>query len=91
EWENFHVNDYEKFNGTKKNRRWSEGSTLLRREGKDDKPVYLITYSGNNFEASNYGVGFATAESPLGPFHKSSRNPVLSQKPDAAIPIYSTG
>lgn len=91
EWENFHVNDYEKFNGTKKDRRWSEGSTLLRREGQDGKPVYLITYSSNNFEASNYGVGFATAESPLGPFHKSSQNPVLSQKPDAAIPIYSTG
>ncbi|KAK3196781.1 hypothetical protein K4F52_000125 [Lecanicillium sp. MT-2017a] len=93
EWENFHVNDYKKFNGTKKDRRWSEGSTLLRRQSSKDKeqPVYLITYSCNNFEASNYGVGFATAESPLGPFHKSLQNPVLSQDPDAAIPVYSTG
>ncbi|KAI9901052.1 hypothetical protein N3K66_002869 [Trichothecium roseum] len=93
EWENYHVDDYAKFNGTKKDRRWSEGSTLLVRSDSSDggKPVYLLTYSGNNYEASNYGVGFATAESPLGPFRKSPRNPVLSQEPDAEIPVYSTG
>ncbi|KAL0930683.1 glycoside hydrolase family 43 [Colletotrichum truncatum] len=91
EWENFHVNDYKANNGTKKDRRWSEGSTLIKRTGKDDKPVYLLTYSANNYEASNYGVGFATAESPLGPFRKSTKNPILSQAPDAEIPIYSTG
>ncbi|KAF4978207.1 hypothetical protein FZEAL_5368 [Fusarium zealandicum] len=91
EWENFHVNDYKKYNGTRKDRRWSEGSTLLRRSGTYGSPVYLLTYSANNFEASNYGVGFATAKSPFGPFHKSSNNPILSQAPDAKIPIYSTG
>jgi beta-xylosidase len=91
EWENYHVNDYQTYNGTKKDRRWSEGSTLLRRTGQDNKPVYLITYSANNYEASNYGVGFATAESPLGPFRKSLSNPVLSRIADGAIPIYSTG
>ncbi|KAL6858150.1 hypothetical protein ACO1O0_005603 [Amphichorda felina] len=91
-WENFHVDDYAKFNGTKKDRRWSEGSTLIRRADSDTgKPVYLLTYSANNYEASNYGVGFATAESPLGPFRKSVANPVLSQAPDAEVPIYSTG
>ncbi|KAJ6788179.1 hypothetical protein PWT90_05185 [Aphanocladium album] len=91
EWENFHVNDYKKFNGTKKDRRWSEGSTLLKRRDQDGKPVYLITYSSNNYEASNYGVGFATASSPLGPFRKAASNPVLSQKPDDVVPIFSTG
>ncbi|KAI8304856.1 hypothetical protein K4K61_005832 [Colletotrichum sp. SAR11_59] len=91
QWENFHVDDYEKNNGTKKDRRWSEGSTVIRRTGKDGKATYLLTYSANNYEASNYGVGFATAESPLGPFRKSAKNPVLSQAPDAEIPIYSTG
>ncbi|UNI15639.1 hypothetical protein JDV02_002152 [Purpureocillium takamizusanense] len=91
-WENFHVNDYDKYNGTKKDRRWAEGSTVIRRpDAHTGKPVYLLTYSANNFEASNYGVGFATAESPLGPFRKSAKNPVLSQEPDGAIPIYSTG
>ncbi|KAK2044721.1 beta-xylosidase [Colletotrichum somersetense] len=91
DWENFHVNDYVKFNGTKKNRRWSEGSTIITRDGTNGKPVYMLTYSANNYEASNYGVGYATSESPLGPFRKSSQNPVLSQAPDAEIPIYSTG
>ncbi|KAI5464398.1 putative xylanase 9 [Mariannaea sp. PMI_226] len=91
EWENFHVDDYDKYNGTRKNRRWSEGSTLISRFDKHGKPVYMITYSANNFEAANYGVGFATANSPLGPFHKSSNNPVLSQEPNEQIPVYSTG
>lgn len=40
------------FNGTRKDRRWSEGSTLLRRNGADGKPLYFMTYSCNNFEAS---------------------------------------
>ncbi|KAH9904404.1 glycoside hydrolase family 43 protein [Xylariomycetidae sp. FL2044] len=105
EWENYHVDDYQKYNGTKKDRRWSEASTLLKRPGRssqsdggggdddddDATPVYLLLYSANNYEASSYGVGFATGPTPLGPFRKSARNPVLSQKPDAAIPIYSTG
>ncbi|KAM0219390.1 hypothetical protein ACHAPA_012219 [Fusarium lateritium] len=91
DWENYHVDDYEKNNGTKKDRRWAEGSTTITRPGKDGKPVYLLTYSANNYEASNYGVGFATSKSPFGPFRKSSNNPILSQEPDAEIPIYSTG
>lgn len=91
DWENYHVDDYERFNGTKKDRRWSEGSTLLKRPGQDGEPVYLLLFSANNFEASNYGVGYATAKSPLGPFTKSASNPVLSQDPDVEIPIYSTG
>ncbi|KAF4465629.1 glycoside hydrolase family 43 [Fusarium albosuccineum] len=91
EWENFHVDDYKKYNGERKDRRWSEGSTLIRRPGKYGIPVYFLTYSANNFEASNYGVGFASSKSPLGPFRKSSNNPILSQEPDAEIPIYSTG
>ncbi|KAG9502529.1 hypothetical protein J7337_005358 [Fusarium musae] len=91
-WENFHVDDYRNFNGTKKDRRWAEGSTIITRLGKSDaKPVYLLLYSANNYEASNYGVGFATAKSPFGPFRKSSNNPILTQDPDNEIPIYSTG
>lgn len=91
EWENFHVNDYQAYYGTRKDRRWSEGSTLFKRTAENGKAVYLLIYSANNYEASNYGVGFATAGSPLGPFYKSSRNPVLSQALDSDIPIYSTG
>ncbi|RYP10712.1 hypothetical protein DL764_000502 [Monosporascus ibericus] len=90
-WENYHVDDYQKYNGGRKDRRWAEGSTVITRPDENGRPVYLLTYSANNYEASNYGVGFATAESPFGPFCKSSRNPVLSQMPDAEVPVYSTG
>lgn len=91
DWENYHVDDYAQFNGNKKDRRWSEGSTVITRSGPEGKPVYVLLYSANNFEASNYGIGYATAASPLGPFKKASQNPVLSQLPDAEVPIYSTG
>lgn len=91
DWENYHVNDYQKFNGTKKDRRWSEGSTLITRQKKDGSKLYFITYSANNFEAENYGVGYATSKSPLGPFTKAQANPILSEKPSADAPIYSTG
>jgi beta-xylosidase len=91
EWENYHVDDYAKYAGARKDRRWSEGSTLIKRTGVDGEPVYLLTYSANNYEASNYGVGFATAASPLGPFRKAAANPVLAQRPDGDAPIYSTG
>ncbi|KFH47065.1 hypothetical protein ACRE_021230 [Hapsidospora chrysogenum ATCC 11550] len=92
DWENAHVHDYEKSNGTKKDRRWSEGSTLIRRpHSETGVPIYMLLYSSNNYEAANYGVGYATAISPLGPFRKSSSNPVLSQAPDGEITIYSTG
>jgi len=98
EWENFHVNDYNKFNGTKKDRRWSEGSTLVSRsnigskgKGKGQNKSYLMTYSCNNYEAENYGIGFATSADPLGPFKKSTTNPILTQKPVENPPAFSVG
>ena len=85
------MNDYAKSNGTMKDRRWSEGSTLLERTGADGKPVYFITYSANNYEAANYGIGYATGSTPLGPFNKSTANPVLTQSPNSDPPAYSVG
>jgi len=83
-WENAHVNDYELSGGQKKNRRWEEGSTTFKLGG-----TYYLTYSANNWESPSYGVGYATAPSPLVPFKKYSGNPILSQDP--AIGMYSTG
>ena len=57
--------------------------------GPDGRPVYYLTYSANNWETPQYGVGYATASSPLGPFTKSPTNPILSQ--NASIGMYSTG
>jgi beta-xylosidase len=83
-WENAHVNDYELSGGEKKDRRWEEGSTTFKLGG-----TYYLTYSANNWESPSYGVGYATARSPLGPFKKYAGNPILHQDP--TIGIYSTG
>ena len=56
------------------NRRWTEGSVTFR---KGD--TYYIMYSANYFGGKNYAVGYATAKTPLGPFKKSSNNPVLEK------------
>ncbi len=89
EWENAHVDDYAKTGGEKKDRRWAEGSTTIRTVDAQGKPLYYLTYSANNFENEFYGVGYATARGPLGPWHKSPANPILSQDP--AKGLYSTG
>jgi hypothetical protein len=83
-WENADVNDYALSGGQKKDRRWEEGSTTFERHG-----VYYLTYSANNWETPAYGVGYAVARSPLGPFKKYAGNPILTQ--NAAIGMYSTG
>ena len=83
-WENAHVNDYTLSGGEKKDRRWEEGSTTFKLGG-----AYYLTYSANNWESPSYGVGYATARSPLGPFKKYAGNPILQQDP--AIGMYSTG
>jgi hypothetical protein len=88
-WENADVNDYASSGGEKKDRRWEEGSSTLERIGPGGKPTYYLTYSANNWETPAYGVGYATAASPLGPFRKSPTNPILSQ--NAQVGMYSTG
>lgn len=91
-WEDAHVNDHETSGGSKKDRRWEEGSTAWRHEYMRDgrrHTAYYLTYSANNFENQYYGVGYAVAEHPLGPWRKYPGNPVLAQDPD--IGMYSTG
>lgn len=56
------------------NRRWTEGSYIIRRG-----PKYYMMYSANFFGGEHYAVGYATSESPLGPFTKSPDNPVLEK------------
>lgn len=87
-WENADVNDYALTNGVNKDRRWEEGSTTWERTV-NGKTVYYLTYSANNYVTAEYGVGYATASSPLGPFKKYAGNPVLSQ--NATMGMYSTG
>lgn len=35
-----------------------------------------MTYSANRTFRPGYGIGYATADSPLGPWHKSPDNPI---------------
>ncbi|MGM1062860.1 glycoside hydrolase family 43 protein [Saccharothrix sp. Mg75] len=89
EWENAHVHDHARSGGAKKDRRWAEGSTTIRTVDERGGPRYYLTYSANNYENEFYGVGYATADGPLGPWRKSPANPVLAQDP--ARGLYSTG
>lgn len=44
------------------------------------KDKYYMSYSANSYESPFYGVGYATADSPMGPWTKYEKNPIL-QKP----------
>ena len=55
-------------------RRWNEGSYLLKHNRK-----YYMTYSGNFFAGPDYAVGYATADTPLGPYTKAPENPTLER------------
>lgn len=46
---------------------------------------YLLLYSGGAFSGA-YGMGFATASSPTGPFFKSADNPVLREREGVLSP-----
>jgi hypothetical protein len=93
EWENADVNDYALSGGEKKDRRWEEGSTTFTHTYRDAsgrrRTAYYLTYSANNWETPQYGVGYAVADGPLGPWRKAPNNPILSQ--NARIGMYSTG
>lgn len=50
----------------------NEGPFVLKRNG-----WYYLTYSANHYQNPNYGVGYATSKSPMGPWTKYSGNPIL--------------
>lgn len=68
------------------NRRWTEGSFIFEHDG-----TYYMMYSANYFGGRNYAVGYATSESPLGPFRKADNNPVLQKNVDAGGTVTGTG
>jgi len=49
----------------------TEGPFMLKRNG-----GYYLMYSGTGADSPNYGIGYATAKSPVGPFVKFARNPI---------------
>lgn len=50
----------------------NEGPFILKHNG-----WYYLTYSANHYQNPNYGVGYATSKSPLGPWNKYTGNPIL--------------
>lgn len=52
----------------------AEGPTLLKHDN-----LYYLFYSANDFRNINYAVGYAVAETPLGPWEKFSGNPIISR------------
>lgn len=52
----------------------TEGPFMLKRNG-----IYYLMYSGTGADSPNYGIGYATAKSPLGPFEKFKGNPIVQR------------
>ena len=52
----------------------AEGPTVLKKGG-----LYYLIYSANDFRNPEYAVGYATSTSPLGPWKKSTTNPIISR------------
>lgn len=50
----------------------AEGAVVLKHKG-----TYYLTYSGSHFESPEYAVGYATSDSPLGPWKKHEHNPIM--------------
>ena len=50
----------------------NEGPFVIKHKG-----TYYLTYSGSHVASPNYGVGYATASHPLGPWTKYAYNPIL--------------
>ena len=53
----------------------TEGPTVLKHNG-----LYYMIYSANDFRNPDYAVGYATSQSPFGPWEKSTNSPIISKK-----------
>ena len=53
----------------------AEGPFLLKHKG-----LYYLTYSCNHTRCIDYAVGYAVSDSPLGPFKRFHKNPILKRK-----------
>lgn len=53
----------------------TEGPFVLKRNG-----IYYLMYSGTGADSPDYGIGYATSKSPMGPFVKYAGNPIAQRK-----------
>ncbi len=68
---------YQEWEKQSSNPIWNEGPHVIKHND-----IYYLMYSGNAFFLPSYGLGCATATSPLGPYTKYESNPVLHQNPE---------
>ncbi len=61
-----------------------EAPQMVKRAGR-----YILFYSGNRYDSTEYAVGYALCESPWGPCHDAPENPILSSAGGAAGPGHS--
>lgn len=61
--------------------RVNEGAFVIKHKG-----IYYLTYSANSYESPSYGIGYATAASPMGPWTKYEKNPIF-QKPGELVGV----
>ncbi len=59
----------------------TEGPWMLKHQG-----TYYLLYSGSPANTLNYAIGYATAQSPMGPFTKFSGNPIVHRTEQAFGP-----
>lgn len=56
-----------------------EGPSIIKHNN-----MYYLMYSANDYQSHDYGVGYATSSSPMGPWKKYEKNPIL-QKPEPTL------
>ncbi len=52
----------------------TEGPWMIKHRGR-----YYLLYSGSGADTPDYAVGYATADSPLGPFRRAKNNPIIAR------------
>lgn len=63
-----------------------EGPSIIKRNG-----TYYLLYSANHYQCKDYAVGYATSDSPMGPWKKYEGNPILRRDNPAAGGLAGVG
>jgi beta-xylosidase len=58
----------------------TEGPFILK-----NNDIYFLMYSANYYASVEYGVGFATSSSPIGPWKKYTGNPILASDLESGV------
>lgn len=65
--------------------RWNEGPYVLKEDG-----VYYLMYSSGFYASKSYSIGYATSNSPFGPFTKAEENPILKSSDTVSGPGHNS-